>query len=132
MADRPKFLIISVLLISFLSYSFFLYSELPVKTQTPDRKADSGKLTWQKYNCNACHQVYGLGGYLGPDITNVYSLKGPAYIQPFLQNGTEIMPNFHLTAKEINDLLSFMKAIDATGRSDPKTFTLHHDGTIEQ
>jgi len=131
-SDRQHFIIISVLMAAFLSYSLYLYSALPVKLQSLNKEADAGKLTWQKYNCNACHQVYGLGGYLGPDITNVYSLKGPAYIQAFLKNGTNIMPDFHLTAKEINDLISFMKAIDATGKSDPKTFTLHNDGTIEQ
>ena len=132
MPDRPKFLLISVLLISFLSYSFYLYTALPVKAPAFNAEADSGKLTWQKYNCNACHQLYGLGGYLGPDITNIYSVKGPAYTQAFLQNGTDIMPNFHLNAKEISDLLAFLKAVDATGKSDPKTFTLHQDGTIEQ
>ena len=131
-SDRQHFIIITVLMASFLSYSIYLYSALPVKPQPLNKEADSGKLTWQKYNCNACHQVYGLGGYLGPDITNVYSVRGPAYIQAFLKNGTVIMPNFHLTEKESNDLLSFLKAIDASGKSDPKTFILHDDGTIEQ
>jgi len=131
-SDRQHFIIITVLMTAFLSYSLYLYSALPVKPQPPNKEADSGKLTWQKYNCNACHQVYGLGGYLGPDITNVYSVRGPAYIQAFLKNGTVIMPNFHLTEKESNDLLAFLKAIDASGKSDPKTFTLHEDGTIEQ
>ncbi len=35
--------------------------------------AAAGKLLYQKYNCQACHQIYGLGGYMGPDLTNVYS-----------------------------------------------------------
>ena len=76
--------------------------------------------------------MYGLGGYLGPDITNIYSVKGPAYIQAFLKTGTTIMPDFHLTESEIKDLTAFLKNMDATGRSDPKTFTLNYDGTIEQ
>ena len=131
MLDWQKLLIITILLAAFLSYSFFLYSALPAKNQQ-HKDADSGKLIWQKYNCNACHQVYGLGGYLGPDITNVYSAKGPVYIHAFLKTGTLIMPDFHLSEKEINDLTSFMQVIDASGKSDPKTFTLHDDGTIEQ
>ena len=130
--DRQKFIIITVLMAAFLSYSIYLYSALPVKPQPLNKEADSGKLTWQKYNCNACHQVYGLGGYLGPDITNIYSARGAAYIRAFLKTGTTIMPDFRLSEKEINDLTSFMQAIDASGKSDPKTFTLHDDGTIEQ
>jgi nitric oxide reductase subunit C len=131
MLDRQKLFIITVLVVAFVGYSLFLYSALPAKNQY-NEVADSGKLTWQKYNCNACHQVYGLGGYLGPDITNVYSAKGAAYIRAFLKTGTNIMPDFHLSEKEINDLTSFMQAIDASGRSDPKTFILHDNGTIEQ
>ena len=130
--DRQRFIALTVLLAAFLCYSFFLYSALPVKNYPVRKEADSGKLAWQKYNCNACHQVYGLGGYLGPDITNIYSAKGAVYIRAFLKTGTAIMPDFHLSEKEINDLISFMKVIDASGKSDPKTFTLHHDGTIEQ
>ena len=131
-SGRQRFIVMIVLLAAFLCYSFYIYSALPVKNPTPDKASDSGKLTWQKYNCNACHQVYGLGGFLGPDLTNVYSVKGENYIQAFLKTGTTIMPDYHLTEKEIKDLTTFLKAIDASGKSDPKTFTLKYDGTIEQ
>lgn len=92
----------------------------------------AGKMVWQQYNCNACHQVYGLGGYLGPDLTNEYSKRGPAFIQAFLKTGTGAMPLFHLTETETKSLLSFLKDIDASGKADPKTFTLNYDGTIKQ
>ncbi len=131
-ADRHKFIVMIILLTAFLCFSFFLYSALPVKNSPENAVADSGKMAWQKYNCNACHQVYGLGGFLGPDLTNVYSIKGEAYIQAFLKTGTAIMPDFHLSGKEIKDLSGFLKTIDATGKSDPKSFTLNYDGTIEQ
>ena len=91
-----------------------------------------GKMLWQQHNCNACHQVYGLGGYLGPDLTNVYSIKGPAYIRAFLQNGTVIMPNFQLTEQETVALLAFLQDIDASGKSDPRTFIINNNGTIHQ
>ncbi len=35
-----------------------------------------GKLLFQEYNCISCHQLYGLGGYMGPDLTNVISAIG--------------------------------------------------------
>lgn len=132
MTDKVKFLVMAILVFLFLFYSFFLYADLPAQENYSDKQNDTGKMTWQKYNCNACHQIYGLGGYLGPDITNVYSTKGLAYIQAFLKNGTNIMPDFHLTEHEINDLTVFLKNTDVTGKSDPKTFTIYHDGTIEQ
>ena len=30
-----------------------------------------GQQIYQQSNCMACHQFYGLGGYMGPDLTNV-------------------------------------------------------------
>jgi nitric oxide reductase subunit C len=131
-SDRYKIFLIILLTGSFLYYSFTLYSELPVKTTTVNKEALKGKILWQQYNCNSCHQVYGLGGYLGPDLTNVYSKKGAGYITAFLKSGTEIMPNFYLQRDEINDLLAYLKNIDQSGKSDPRTFTIKKDGTITQ
>jgi nitric oxide reductase subunit C len=88
---------------------FFLYTELPIQTSEVNKDADAGKLIWQKYNCNACHQVYGLGGYLGPDLTNVYSTRGSKYIQAFLKTGTGAMPQFNLTETETSMLLVLSK-----------------------
>ena len=131
-ANRQKIFVLLFLIVSFLSYTAFLYTDLPVKYNPSKKDEGAGKLVWQQYNCNACHQVYGLGGYLGPDLTNVYSVRGSAYIQAFLKNGTTIMPNYQLTGREITDLTAFLESIDASGKSDPKTFFLKYDGTIEQ
>ena len=118
--------------VAFLSYSGLLYTVMPVKYKATKQQEDAGKLIWQHYNCNACHQIYGLGGYLGPDLTNVYSKRGQAYIKAFLTIGTGVMPVFHLSQSESNSLLAFLKDIDASGKSDPRTFTLNYDGTIDQ
>lgn len=117
---------------AFLIYSGFLYTVMPIKYNSSKRQEDAGKLVWQQYNCNACHQIYGLGGYLGPDLTNVFSKRGQEYIKTFLTAGTGAMPIFHLSESETNSLLSFLKDIDASGKSDPRTFTLNYDGTIDQ
>ncbi len=93
-------------------------------------EADKGKEIWQQKNCNACHQIYGLGGFLGPDLTNVYSQRSEAYIKAFLQNGTLVMPKFNLSESDMNYLISFLKNIDASGSSDPKNIILNLDGTI--
>ena len=131
-SEKQKITVMVLLAFSFFSYSFYLYSSLPVKDRSVDAAADKGKMLWQQYNCNACHQVYGLGGFLGPDLTNTYSLKGKEYIKAFLSAGTITMPNFHLSETEMNALLAWLKNIDASGSSDPRKFTLNPDGTIEQ
>lgn len=96
--------------------------------------AQEGKLLFQKYNCTACHQLYGLGGYMGPDLTNVMSRNGMGemYVRAFLQNGTQRMPNFNLSEKEIKSLVAYLKYVDKTGISPVKLFEINYDGTITQ
>lgn len=96
-------------------------------------EAKEGKLLFQEYNCGACHQFYGLGGYMGPDLTNVISEKGKGelYAKAFLQGGTQKMPNFHLTEKEIAALIAYLKYVDKTGLSPVKEFRPNWDGTVE-
>ena len=130
--DQHKFIIAGILIVSFLSYSGYLYSHLPVKATAIKDDAGKGKAIWQQYNCSACHQVYGLGGYLGPDLTNVYSKRGPDYLQVFINNGTAIMPNYHLTETETKELINYLKNIDASGKADPKTFIIQKNGFIHQ
>ena len=106
-----------VLLISFVLYSAFVYTtgtELPKIEANPD--AINGKLIFQKYNCTSCHQFYGLGGYLGPDLTTVMSQKGKGevYARAIMKSGTNRMPDFKLSDSEINKLVEFLKYVDQT------------------
>lgn len=96
--------------------------------------SQTGKLLFQKYNCTACHQLYGLGGYMGPDLTNMISApgKGEIYTHALLQTGTQRMPNFHLSDDEIKCLVAYLKYVDKTGTSPVKKFKINLDGTISQ
>lgn len=96
--------------------------------------AENGKLLFQKYNCTACHQLYGLGGFMGPDLTNAMSKQGigELYVSAFLQGGTQRMPNFHLSEDEIKSLVAYLKYVDKTGISPVKKFEINYDGTITQ
>jgi nitric oxide reductase subunit C len=130
--DRNKLLIFLLLFTGFLSYSFIIYTTVESEEIVVSTEAAQGKLLWQKYNCGSCHQFYGLGGHLGPDLTNVYSKRSPEYISAFLKTGTPVMPNFHLSETEIKALLSFLEQTNASGSADPRTYRLKYDGTIIQ
>jgi nitric oxide reductase subunit C len=131
-AEKKKIITISLLCIAFFFYTFCLYLLPPVQVKEVSDDTRYGKLVWQQYNCNACHQVYGLGGFLGPDLTNTYSTRGPAYIKAFLQIGTATMPDFHLNDQELKSLVAYLQNIDASGKADPRTFRINTNGTIEQ
>lgn len=71
-----------------------------------------GKLLWQSHKCNTCHSLFGLGGHLGPDLSNVYSQKGGEYIKYMLINGRKKMPAFSMSDEEMNNLVSYLNKID--------------------
>lgn len=129
---KHKRYILLLLIVGFITYSAFLYASLPASDEQNSATVLKGKTVWQKYNCSACHQVYGLGGYLGPDLTNVYSRRNEAFIKGMVKSGTNIMPSFNLDDSEVNDLLIYFKHLDKSGNGNPKSFIKNYDGTIEQ
>lgn len=121
----------------FLIYSFSIYMKpLSIKEDSRfDKKlASEGRLVWQEYNCQSCHQLYSLGGYLGPDLTNVISNpnKGEKIIRAMVRSGTKQMPAFNLTDNEMNSLIEFLKSTDASGKSDLRGFSIDNFGMIEK
>jgi nitric oxide reductase subunit C len=59
-------------------------------------------------------------------------MKGPDYIKSLVNFGPGSMPTFHLSSKALHDLIAYLKSVDASGKSDPRTFTIHSNGTIAQ
>jgi nitric oxide reductase subunit C len=133
---NPKTIFITLCTL-FLFYSVSIYIGAFIYKQDDNfhnKKAGEGKLIWQKYNCQSCHQLYGLGGYLGPDLTNVYSHpeKGEVVIRALLKSGTRQMPSFEMEEAEILALLEFLKSADASGRADPREFNVNDFGLTER
>lgn len=120
---------------AYILFSINIYiNPLPIDSnlETYQNKAAEGRLVWQKYNCQACHQLYGLGGYLGPDLTNVYSLRDEGYILAFIGAGINQMPSFNLSENEKDNLISYLKIINGAGTSNPKLFRANSMGMIEK
>lgn len=119
MHNHSKYLfILSVLIGIFSIYNYIIYtSKSAYNTVHLSQNAIKGENIWLKHNCNSCHQIYGLGGYLGPDITNVYSRegKGEKYIKTIINSGINSMPKFNFSDEEKDLLVQFFKEIDQTG-----------------
>jgi nitric oxide reductase subunit C len=115
---KINILIFSVFIVLFCFYNVLVYtskdSKRPVELSF---EASKGQQLWQNNNCWSCHQVYGLGGYLGSDLTNVYSTpnKGANYIKAFLNSGLKAMPKFDFSEAEKDALVTYLKFIDSTG-----------------
>ena len=125
-----------LLFVCFLAFSIWIYT-IPLFSPTPYSEKElhlvaEGRLVWQKYNCHTCHQLYGLGGYLGPDLTNVYSRtsNNEAYIKGIIKSGVKQMPAFEISDDEMKALLHFLKNVDDTGTSNPQDYQPEIIGTF--
>jgi nitric oxide reductase subunit C len=85
----------------------------------------AGKRTFEKYNCNDCHTILGFGGYYAPDLTKVIrrvSADGVRYrvTSPELAFARSVrkMPQQHLSAAEIEDLVAFFTWVGAIDNGD--------------
>ena len=91
----------------------------PVPGDTPEER---GANLFQGLGCVACHMINGVGGAVGPDLTNVYN-KGEDYIKEsilmpnaVLSEGYQanIMPqNFgeRVSDQDLNDLVAYFKSV---------------------
>lgn len=116
-ANKNKIVLIGLVVI-FLGYNLLVYTQgTSNKTPTLTQKAIKGEQLYQEHNCTSCHQLYGLGGYLGPDLTNVISAKnkGPEYVKAFLNSGIKAMPKFNFTEEEKEAIVQFLTEVDKTG-----------------
>ncbi len=134
--ESIKQLAFPLLCVIFIIYSWMVYttdSNFDKGSQHLSYEVIKGKRLFQKYNCISCHQIYGLGGYLGPDLTNVISAhgKGELYASAIIKYGTLIMPNMSLSDKEVEEVLAYLKYIDKTGKSPATNFNVSWIGTVE-
>ncbi len=84
-------------------------------------RAYTGREVWLNYACQTCHSIYGLGGHLGPDLTNTASEGMGAYIRIVVREGRLGMPAFNLTERELDDLMAYLEMINASGHYPPRS-----------
>lgn len=116
--SKPYIIVIAILVATFGLYNYVVYNtEGYIAAQKLSPQAVKGQELFQSNRCWSCHQLYGLGGYLGPDLTNVYSneKKGPLYIKAFLNSGVKSMPQFHFDEEEKEAIVQYLKQVDETG-----------------
>lgn len=127
-------LVLGVLLCVFITYNNVLYTKDTAGCSAPlmTKEALKGEHLWQENNCTACHQLYGLGGYLGPDLTNIVSNpnKGKEYAKAFFNSGVKSMPEFNFTEEEKEALVSFLKHVDRTGSYPNRDAEFSYSGWV--
>ena len=128
--------IFAALALAYFGYSWMVYhaeasagKDANLESQAEQR----GKLVWQRNNCQACHQIYGLGGYLGPDLTDFMSAsgKGEPWLRAMLQSGPRAMPVFSLPEQDIVALAAFLATVDSSGNFPDSNARFNAWGSFE-
>ncbi len=83
-------------------------------------EAECGHKIWLKSNCQSCHQIYGFGGFIGPDLTNSIERLTKDQIKQILTLGSKQMPAFNFNINEQKSLIAYLKHLNTTGKSKPK------------
>ena len=110
--------ILSSVVLLLLTYDSI--KSMPQRTHEDKLTAEvaEGKWVWQKYNCNDCHTLFGIGGYYAPDVTKVVSYRDAEWMRSFLKDpekvwpATRKMPNLHLKDEEISSLIDFLSWVN--------------------
>lgn len=74
-----------------------------------------GKELWESNNCMGCHTIFGEGAYYAPELTKVYTRRGPEFIRGMLRDPSKMYPGqrrmqqYNFKENEIEALVAFLK-----------------------
>ncbi len=76
-----------------------------------------GKALVAEKACVGCHVVGAQGGQVGPSLNGVLKRRTAAFVRqkltdPSFNNPTSMMPNFGLTAEEIDAIVAYLNTLD--------------------
>lgn len=104
---------------SFLLLTIDTIQKVPAQTHSENMSEAviRGKNLWDGSNCMGCHTLLGEGGYYAPELTKVYTRRGPSFVKAMLKDpeamypGERKMQNYHFSDGQIDDLTEFLKWI---------------------
>jgi nitric oxide reductase subunit C len=127
----------------FLALTYDTTSQFAALTHADklDNQVVSGKRAFEQRNCNDCHTILGFGAYYAPDLTRVYYRIGEDGIRYRLEkpevafaNDYRKMPQQHLAAEEISDIVAYLKWVSNIENNDwpPQDSKSHWKSTTER
>lgn len=105
-----KKLLLAVLVLSFGVQTGLVYSD--ARSEPLSAEARAGRELWQAHACQTCHQLYGQGGFLGPDLTNAASRVDSTRLVSLLRVGSGQMPPLAFSDGEAAAMAAFLRAMD--------------------
>ncbi len=109
-SPTAKKVMMSVLVACFVVQSGLVYSDdVDIELSA---EAVEGRRLFHEGACQVCHQLWGQGGFLGPDLTNASSRVDETRLASLLTVGSGQMPAFGYDAEQIRQMRAFLAEID--------------------
>lgn len=89
-----------------------------------------GQIIWQQKKCISCHSIYGLGGHLGPDLTNIIKRRGDDYTRALIRSGNNKMPAQSFNSQELDQLMAYLQRVGESGTYPPTSLTAPSFGEL--
>lgn len=105
-----KKVLLSVLVATFVVQTSLVYSDDVDLVLTDD--AVAGRKLFHDGSCQVCHQLWGQGGFLGPDLTNAASRVDQTRLASLLTVGSGQMPAYGYDDGQIAEIRAFLVEID--------------------
>jgi nitric oxide reductase subunit C len=115
------FFVVSTLLsaLLFLALTIDSHRKIPALTNAAsiDATVIAGKNVWHRNNCINCHTLLGEGAYYAPDLTQITTQRGAAYLREFLKDPSRfyseerdrrLMPTLPLSDNDITAVIAFL------------------------
>ena len=128
---RLRILLLPALYVSYTLAIWLLPTRAPARVGTEPtavgpqatERSRAGRRVWRENACQTCHSIYGLGGHLGPDLTNSARAGMGMYVRIVVREGRLAMPAFDLSDRELEDLIAWLQVVDASGLYPPRSLT---------
>ena len=109
-SPSSKKTLLAVLVLCFLVQSSLVYRDDVDLVLT--EQAVEGRKIFHEESCQVCHQLWGQGGFLGPDLTNAASRVDETRLASLLTVGSGQMPAFDMSAEQIAAVSAFLNELD--------------------
>lgn len=109
-SPSSKKTLVAILVVCFSVQTALVYSDHREEPLSPS--ALRGRKIFHEQACQVCHQLWGQGGFLGPDLTNAASRVDSVRLRSLLTVGSGQMPALGLSDARIADVAAFLREID--------------------
>lgn len=122
---RPFSIMVAIAVVAFLAFTTYkgattpegaeAGAEIPIEVPASDTDALAGKKLIETAGCLQCHNIGGIGGAVGPNLTNVGG-KGVDYYVNFMKNPPGgVMPSFSAVPQaDLEDMATFLEGLGTT------------------